>query len=232
MTEDTKGIKSWSADDRPREKLLSKGVTTLSDAELVAILIGSGSRDESAVALSRRILQSIDNDLNALGKLGLNELMAFRGMGEAKSVTILASMELGRRRRAGEFKKNNRVKSSKDVYERFLQYLGDLGHEEFWMMCLSRSNNVLSVNKIGEGGLSATIADPKKVFRIALENNAASIIVAHNHPSGNRNPSGEDNKLTDRLRQNGKLMDCPLMDHLIITDNGYYSYADEGTLNV
>ncbi len=229
--EELKSIKSWSVNDRPREKLLAKGVSSLSDAELMAILIGSGSREETAVDLTRKILKSIDNDLVELGKLGLKQLMTFKGMGEAKSVSILAALELGRRRRAGEFKKDNKIRNSKDVYERFLEFMNDLPHEEFWVMCLSRAQNVLAIGKIGEGGLSSTIADPKKVFRLALENNAASIIVAHNHPSGNLRPSAEDDKLTQRLRQNGTLMECPLLDHLIVTDVGYYSYADEGNLN-
>lgn len=228
--EELKGIKTWSPDDRPREKLLAKGLAALSDAELIAILIGSGSKTESAVDLSRKILKSVDNDLGALGALSIKDLVQFKGMGEAKSLSVVSAIELGRRRRAGEFKKDDRIRSSKDVYERFLQYMSDLPHEEFWVMCLSRSQNVLDVSKIGEGGLSSTIADPKKVFKLALENNAASIIVAHNHPSGNLQPSSEDNKLTERLRQNGTLMECPLIDHLIVTDIGYYSYADEGTL--
>jgi DNA repair protein RadC len=230
--EEIKSIKMWSPDDRPREKLLSKGTVALSDAELLALLIGTGTRDESAVDIARKILKSIDNDLQALGKLGLKDFTQFHGMGEAKSVVLLAALELGKRRRAGEFKQGTKVRSSREVYERFLEYMSHLKHEEFWVMCLSRAQQVISVNKIGEGGLSATIADPKKVFRVALENNAACIIVAHNHPSGNLQPSPEDNKLTNRLRENGSMMDCPLLDHLVVTDNGYYSYADEGTLLV
>lgn len=223
-------MRNWSPDDRPREKMLGKGASALSDAELLAILIGTGTREESALDISRRILQSLGNDLLALGSLSQKELMRFKGMGEAKSVTLLAAIELGRRRRAGEFKKDNRIRNSREVYERFLEFMGDLKHEEFWVMCLSRAQQVLAVSKIGEGGLSSTIADPKKVFRVALENNAASIIVAHNHPSGNLQPSPEDNKLTNRLVQNGVMMECPVLDHLVVTDIGYYSYADEGTL--
>jgi DNA repair protein RadC len=226
--EELKGIKNWSEEDRPREKLLSKGPTALSDAELLAILIGSGSRTESAVDLCRRILKSVDHDLGKFGRMSMRELTAFRGMGQVKSLTVMAAIELGKRRRAIEFKTDSRVKSSREVYERFLEFMSDLRHEEFWVMCLSRSNNVLSIGKVGEGGLSSTVVDPKKVFRLALDNNAASVIVAHNHPSGNLSPSGEDNKLTEKLQQCGKMLDCPLLDHIIVTDNGYYSYADEG----
>jgi DNA repair protein RadC len=230
--DDIRSIKKWSPDDRPREKLLNKGAMALSDAELLSILIGTGTREQSAVDIARKILNSVHHDLHELGKLGLSDFKRFHGMGEAKSVTLLASFELGKRRRAMEFKKGNSVRNSREVYERFLEHMSNLKHEEFWVMCLSRSQQVLSVNKIGEGGLSATVADPKKVFRIALENNAACIIVAHNHPSGNLQPSQEDNKLTNRLRENGSMMDCPLLDHLVVTDHGYYSYADEGTLLV
>jgi DNA repair protein RadC len=230
--EDFKSIKTWSPDDRPREKMLNKGATALSDAELLAILIGTGTREESALDIARKILNSIQHDLQSLGKMGLKDLIRFHGMGQAKAVTMLAAIELGKRRRAVEFKQVSKVRSSREVYERFLEYMSNLKHEEFWLMCLSRSQQVLSMNKIGEGGLTATVADPKKVFRIALENNAACIIVAHNHPSGNLQPSQEDNKLTNRLRENGNLMDCPLLDHLVVTDNGYYSYADEGALLV
>lgn len=230
MTE-IQSIPTWNLDDRPREKLVSRGAGALSDAELLAILIGSGSRHESAVDLSRRILSSVNNNLVSLGKLSLNDLTRFRGMGEVKSITILAAIELGKRRRAGEFKLDDKIRNSRDVYERFLEYMGDLHHEEFWVMCLSRANKVLAVTKIGEGGLSSTIADPKKVFRIALENHAASIIVAHNHPSGQLHPSQEDNKLTERLRHGASMMECPLLDHIIVTDHGYYSYADEGILS-
>jgi len=228
--DDLKNIKSWSPDDRPREKMLAKGASALSDAELLAILIGTGTREESALDISRKILKSVGNDLFSMGGITLKELVQFRGVGEAKAVVLLSALELGKRRRAGEFKKENRIRNSRDVYERFLEHMSNLKHEEFWVMSLSRAQQVIAMNKIGEGGLSSTIADPKKVFRIALENNAASIIVAHNHPSGNLQPSPEDNKLTNRLRENGTMMECPLIDHLVVTDNGYYSYADDGAL--
>ncbi len=225
-----KGIKTWSEEDRPREKMLTKGASALSDAELMAILIGSGSRTESAVDLCRRMLKTVDHDLWKLGKMSLKDLTTFRGMGPVKALTLMAAVELGKRRRAGEFKADHQIRGSRDVYERFLEYMSDLRHEEFWVMCLNRSNNVLCIGKIGEGGLSSVVADPKKVFRLALENNAASIIVAHNHPSGNKNPSTEDNKLTEKLQMNGKMLECPLLDHIIVTDSGYYSYADDGNL--
>lgn len=230
--EESKGIKSWSPDDRPREKLMEKGSAALSDAELIAILIGSGTRDESAVDLSRRILKSAKNDLNLLGTYSLKELTSFRGIGEAKAITIMAAMELGKRRRAQLAKTESTVNSSRLAYERFLEYMTGLKHEEFWVMSLSNSKQVLSIKKISEGGLNATVVDPKKVFQVALDCNAGSIIVAHNHPSGNLKPSHSDEVLTKKIREGGKLLECQLEDHIIITDTGYFSFADEGLLGL
>lgn len=228
--EESKGIKSWSEDDRPREKLSGKGPGALSDAELLAILIGSGSRSETAVELSRRILKSVGNDLIALGNLSLKDLQKFKGMGEAKSVAVLAALELARRRRAVEAKQSNSVISSQIAYEMLLQHMDNLQHEEFWVIALNRKMQLLGIKKISEGGLAATVVDPKRVFRSALELNAGSIIVGHNHPSGNTQPSREDDAITKRLKEAGKMLDCTLNDHIIVTNSGYYSYADEGNL--
>ncbi|MDZ4750772.1 MAG: DNA repair protein RadC [Flavobacteriales bacterium] len=228
--ETTNGIKSWAPDDRPREKLNSKGPGALSDSELLAILLGSGNRQESAVSLARRILASVENDLVSLGRIDLNALKKFKGMGDVKSLTLIAALELGRRRRSTEARELPVIGHSKGAYEHFLPHIGDLAHEEFWVMNLTRRNHVISVHKVSEGGISYTAVDPKKVFGIALENKSSSIIVAHNHPSGNTQPSDEDLKLTRRLVNAGKNLELPVLDHLIVTSTGYYSFADEGTL--
>ncbi|MDZ4822301.1 MAG: DNA repair protein RadC [Flavobacteriales bacterium] len=230
-TSNFQGIKTWSPDDRPREKLMSKGQLALSDAELLAILIGSGSSKESAVELSRRILLSVNGSLDELGKLSLADLMKFHGMGEAKSVTVLAALEFARRRRVQESPAKDKIVSSRDAYERFLQVMGDIAHEEFWAIYLNRANKILSMKKVGEGGTSATIVDPKKIFQGALESKACSVVVGHNHPSGNLQPSSQDKQLTSRLVQAGKVMDCPLTDHIIVTNSAYFSFADEGVLH-
>lgn len=219
-----------SPDERPREKLLTKGPKVLSDAELLALLIGTGTRNETAVDMARRILYSVNHDLQSLGAMKWKELSNFKGMGEAKAVTIVAALELAKRKMAANSKQSVAIRHSRDVYERLLEFMWNLPHEEFWMVSLSRSNRVISIDKVGEGGLSATVADPKKVFRIALVNNAASIIVAHNHPSGNLEPSNEDNQLTKRLVQSGQMLECPVLDHVIVTDHGYFSYTDEAVL--
>jgi len=229
--ENSKGIRTWSEDDRPREKLMEKGCTVLSDAELLAILLGSGSRDLSAVSLAREILASVSNNLVELGKLGRSDLSRFRGMGDAKSASVMAAMELGRRRRSVEARQYPKLTSSREAYEYFLQNMGDLPHEEFWAMYLNRANRIVSLRKMSEGGMSSTVADPKKIYSKALDDKAAAVIVAHNHPSGNLSPSTEDKKLTVKLRKAGHVLECPLLDHLIITDRGYYSFADEGMLD-
>lgn len=227
---ETKGIKSWSPDDRPREKLALKGASALSDAELIAILIGMGNSEESAVDLSRKILLSVSGDLNKLGSLSLKDLTNFRGIGAAKAITIMAALELGKRKRAQSAKTNSKVNSSRLAYERFLEHMSGLKHEEFWVMCLSSSANVLTIQKVSEGGLTATLVDPKRIFRVALECHAAKIIIAHNHPSGNLKPSNQDEKLTKRLLETSRLLECTLEDHLIVTDTGYFSFTDEGIL--
>ncbi len=223
-------IKSWAEEDRPREKLSIQGRRSLSDAELLAILIGSGSQDESAVELSKRILYTCSKSLNQLAKLGISELSRFKGIGEAKAVTIIAALELGRRRKDQVSPELTQVSTSIDVYDAICSQFKDLNHEEFWILLLNRANRITSKHLISKGGQAGTIADPKIIFNIALENHAASIILAHNHPSGNLKPSQADLELTKKLRSAGQFLDLPVLDHLIITDQGFLSFADEGIL--
>jgi DNA repair protein RadC len=221
-------IKSWAEEDRPREKLIGKGRHVLTEAELIAILIGSGSRDETAVELSKRILASVGNNLNELGKLTVQELNRFKGVGDAKAISIIAALELGRRRKDTETVKREKVTSSKDVYEMMKASMLDLPHEEFWLLMLNRANLVIKKELISRGGLAGTVVDTKIIFKTAVDNQASSIIVCHNHPSGNLKPSESDIKITRNIKEAGKIMEIALLDHLIITENGFYSFVDEG----
>ncbi len=223
-------ILSWAEEDRPREKLLLKGKGALTDAELIAILIGSGTRDLSAVDVSKIILQKASNNLNELAKLSIKDLMKIKGIGEAKAISIAAALELGRRRKESEAIRKPRITSSKDAYDQIRAYLLDLPHEEFWVLLLSRSNEVIRPVQISQGGVSGTVADPKIIFKAALEHLASAMILVHNHPSGNLKPSEADKELTKRLVTSGKLLDIPILDHLIVTDHSYLSFADEGIL--
>lgn len=223
-------IKSWAEEDRPREKLLSLGRRSLTDAELIAILIGSGNRQETAVELSKRILHSLDSDLDKLGRLSVNDLSKFKGIGEAKAISIISALELGRRRKDIETPKTNQISCSKDIFNLMSRFFADLNHEEFWIVLLNRANNVLSQHLISKGGQAGTVADPKIIFQAALENHAASIILSHNHPSGNLKPSQADINLTRKLRDAGQLLDIPVLDHVIFTNTSYFSFADEGIL--
>ncbi|MFH1120293.1 MAG: DNA repair protein RadC [Bacteroidota bacterium] len=223
-------ISQWAEDDRPREKLIKNGKSVLSDAELIAILLRSGSRSKSAVELARTVLQSCENNLIALSKLGVDDLKKFKGVGEAKALSIVAALELGLRRRHAEVLEKQVVGSSKDAFELFYPYLTDSHYEGFWVLFLNRANRRLSVQGISEGGQAGTVADPKKIFKLALEQNAASLILCHNHPSGNLKPSEADIKLTRKLKEAGQMLDMPVLDHLIIGDEKYYSFADEGML--
>ena len=223
-------IKSWAEEDRPREKLSVQGRRSLSDAELIAILIGSGSTTESAVELSKRILHTCENDLNHLGKLSIQDLSKFKGIGEAKAVSIIAALELGRRRRESTRPQQVLVHSSKDVYEAIRSQFADLNHEEFWILLLSRANKITSKHLISKGGQAGTVADPKIIFNTALQHHAASVILAHNHPSGNLKPSQADIDLTRKLKSAGVFLDIPVLDHLIVTDTGFFSFTDEGML--
>ncbi|QYJ67224.1 RadC family protein [Flavobacterium litorale] len=223
-------IKHWSEDDKPREKLMQKGKATLSDAELIAILIGSGSRNESAVELSKRILASVDNNLNALGKLSIQQLMQFKGIGEAKAISIAAAMELGRRRREEAGIDLKQITSSRAVFELMQPIIGELPHEEFWIIYLNNSNKVIYKNQLSKGGITGTLVDVRIVFKTALEQNATSIILVHNHPSGQLQPSDSDKQITRQLKAAGKSLSISVLDHVIVTENGYYSFADEGIL--
>ena len=221
-------ITNWSEDDKPREKLMLKGKSALSDAELIAILIGSGSRNESAVALSKRILASVDNNLNALGKLSIQQLINFKGIGEAKAISILAAMELGRRRRAEDAVELKKITSSKMIFEIMQPIIGELPHEEFWVLYLNNSNKVLSKSQQGKGGITATIVDVRLVFKAALELGATALILCHNHPSGTLIPSDADKQITKKLKAAGQNLDIQVLDHIIIVENGFYSFNDEG----
>lgn len=223
-------IKAWAEEDRPREKLNSQGRRALSDAELIAILIGSGSRNESAVELSKRILHHYDNDLQKLGKVSVSELSKFKGIGEAKAISIIAALELGRRRSDTEIKAPEIVNGSRSVYNVLRRHLVDLNHEEFWILLLSRNCKIIAKELISKGGLSGTVADPKIIFSIALQHQASSIILAHNHPSGNLKPSQQDIDLTKKIHAAGRILDIGVLDHLIITDGGFFSFADEELL--
>ena len=207
----TQNLKSWAEEDRPREKLLLKGRQALSDAELLAILLGSGSREETAVGLARRILQAVTNDLNELGKQSINDLMQFRGVGEAKAITIQAALELGRRRQLAPLRERPQIRNSRDAYLTIAATLADLPHEEFWILCLNRANRVLQREQISTGGTAGTVVDAKVVFRRALHQRASSIILAHNHPSGNLHPSQADLDLTRKLVAAGKHLDIPVL---------------------
>ena len=221
-------IRNWSEDDKPREKLMIKGKAALSDAELIAILIGSGSRNESAVDLSKRILGSVQNNLNALGKLSMAQLMQFKGIGEAKAISIMASMELGRRRRAEEAQELDKITSSKSVFEIMQPIIGELSHEEFWILYLNNSNKVISKAQMSVGGITGTLVDVRLVFKMALEKCATALILCHNHPSGTLIPSDADKQLTKKLKTAGDSLDIKVLDHLIVTERNYFSFADEG----
>ncbi|MFD2565018.1 RadC family protein [Aquimarina rubra] len=223
-------IREWNENDRPREKLLVKGKNALSDSELIAILIGSGNRDESAVALSKRILASVDNQINSLGRLSVKQLMNFKGIGEAKAISIVAGLELGRRRKEEEAPAIRKITSSKDVFDVLNPLIGDLEHEEFWILYLNNSNRILQKKQISVGGKTGTLVDPRIVYRFALEFSATSIILAHNHPSGSLVPSQSDKALTQKLKHAGVSLDIKLLDHLIITEKEYFSFADEAIL--
>lgn len=223
-------IKEWAEDDRPREKLIAKTPKALTNAELLAILIGSGTKNESAVDLSKRILASLDNHLSLLARLSLKELVRFKGIGHAKAINIIAALELGRRRRLSEAMDQKKIVSSKDAFEILAPILNDRNYEEFWCVTLNRSNYVLKTIPISEGGMAGTVADPKKIFKLALENKASSLIIAHNHPSGALRPSNADIKLTQKCKEAGIFLELPVIDHIIIGNDNYFSFADEGMI--
>ena len=223
-------IKSWAEEDRPREKLLLKGKATLSDAELIGILIGSGTRTLSAVDVAKIILREYNHDLNKLARLSVKELMKFKGIGEAKAISIVSALELGRRRKETELIKKPIINSSGQAYEYLKPEMLDLAHEEFWVILLKRNNEIIRKDRISIGGVSGTVVDTKIIMRKALDELASNIILIHNHPSGNLKPSQSDIQLTKKLKEAGRLMDIPILDHIIFTDQGFFSFADESLL--
>jgi len=223
-------IKALASDDRPREKMMSLGRHALSDAELIAILMGSGNKTETAVQLARRMLSDQQNNINALAKLSVNELKKYKGVGLVKAINISAAFELGRRRSDTEVIDKVKIVTSKSAYELLQKRLSDLPHEEFWILILNRANKVLKEERLSQGGISGTVVDIRLICKSAIENNASSIVVAHNHPSGQLLPSGQDLSITKRLKEALKMFEIALLDHIIVGDGNYYSFADEGTL--
>ncbi len=223
-------IKSLSADDRPREKLLAKGKNSLTDAELLAIIIGSGNRNESAVVLCQRILQSYQHKLQHLSKASVEEFMQFKGIGEAKAISLIAAIELGRRRRLEDALELEKIGSSQDVFEVMQPIIGELDYEEFWVLMLNNSNKIIYKHHLSKGGITGTMVDTRLLFKKAIAQNTTSIILAHNHPSGTLKPSQSDKAITDKIKQAGKILDIKLLDHLIITEKSYFSFADEALI--
>jgi len=223
-------ISKWAEDDRPREKLLLKGKHSLSDAELLAILLGTGSRNQSALDLAKTILTESRNNLIELSKMQISELMHFRGIGQAKAITVIAALELGRRRRGSEVIQRKKIQSSKDVFELFQVELAEKKYEGFWLLLLDRSNKIVGQEKISEGGTAGTVADPKRIFKVAIDRFASSLILCHNHPSGNVEPSQADITLTRKLIHAGTLLDIQILDHIIIGEENYFSFADENMM--
>lgn len=223
-------IKNWNEDDRPREKMLQKGRVALSDAELIAILIGSGSKNESAVSLSQRILATAHNNLNELGKFSITDLMQFKGIGEAKAITIVAALELGRRRRGEEMVERKKITSSRSVFEFIHPFIAELPHEEFWVLYLNNSNKIIKNVQLSKGGITGTLVDVRLVYKDAIQLGAVAIILAHNHPSGTLKPSEADIQLTKKLKAAGESLDIKVLDHLIVTEKNYFSFADENLL--
>lgn len=223
-------IQSWAEEDRPREKLMLKGKAALSEAELIAILINSGTVDLTAVDVAKIILKSVNNNLNDLARLSIKDLSKFRGIGEAKAISVIAALELGRRRKEQDRPVRAKVTCSRDAYNEMIPHLSDKPHEEFWILLMNRANEILRPVHISTGGVSGTVADPKLIFKQAIEHLASSMILFHNHPSGNLTPSQADKDLTKKLKDSGRLLDIPVLDHLIFTDKAYYSFADEGIL--
>ena len=227
----TRSIKYWAEDDRPREKMILKGRSVLSDAELLAIILGSGTKELSALELARELLSKSGNDLAKFSRNTIHDLCKFKGVGSAKAVSIIAALELGRRRKENESNKKPKVTSSQMVYMHMRPHLADLQHEEFYVLFLNRANEIEHTKQISIGGLSGTVADGKVIFREALDHGAHGIILVHNHPSGQLIPSDSDKQLTKKMLEFGRYIDLPILDHVIYTDNGYYSFADEGKMN-
>ena len=226
----SRALTSWAVEERPREKVMANGIQFLSDSELLALLLGSGTRNTTAVELARQILKEVGNNLQELGRKGVGDLVRIKGVGPAKAITVLAAMELGRRRAGMQHIDKVPVKSSEIVYKLFHPLLGDLEHEEFWLLMLNRANRVLGRYKVSQGGLSGTVIDTRIILKKALDNLASSIIVCHNHPSGNNQPSDADVKITGKLKKAAEMLEIKLLDHVIIADKSYFSFADEGLI--
>jgi len=220
----------WAEDDRPREKMALKGKSTLSDSELIAILIGSGNTKQSAVELSQQILDGVENNLIELSKLSISDLTKYKGIGSAKAISIVAALELGKRRLSSKALVKRKVTSSRDAYDLFLPFLIDRYDEEFRVLLLDRSNKIIVNLSVGEGGFAGTVADPKKIFKLALQHTASSIILGHNHPSNNISPSDTDISLTKKIQRAGESLDILILDHIIVGNDTYYSFADEGVI--
>ena len=223
-------IKYWAEDDRPREKLSLKGKSVLSDAELLAILIGSGSKEESAVQLCKRILASVNNNLNALGKLSISQLCEFKGIGEAKAISIIAALEMGRRRKIEDVPEISKITSSGAIFSIMHPLIGELAHEEFWVLFLNNTMRLLYKSQLSKGGISGTVVDLRIIFKTAFENNATSIILVHNHPSGGLKPSEADIAVTKKIRVAAATLDVLVLDHVIVAEQGYFSFKDEGLI--
>lgn len=223
-------IKQWKEDDRPREKMMEKGKASLSDAELIAIIIGTGTTEESAVALSKRILSRSDHNLNALASMSVDDLMTFRGIGKSKAVSILTAMELGKRRSMEHAREKKNVNSSVTAFEIMQPFIGDLLHEEFWILFLNNANRLLGKSQLSKGGIHATLVDVRLIFKKAISTGATSIILCHNHPSGNLTPSHSDIQLTKKIIKGGELLDIKVLDHIIVSQHGYFSFADENRM--
>lgn len=227
---ESNSIKNWELKDRPREKLEAIGKQELSDAELFAILIGSGTREVSAVQLCTQILDYANNDLSVLGKMSVKDFCKFKGIGPAKAISIVAALEIGRRRQSENIQELKKIGSSKDVYRIFLSLLADLPHEEFWVLYLNQANKIIGKEKVSSGGIASTIADKRIIIKNALDRLAPAMILVHNHPSGNLKPSQSDIDLTNKTKEAAKLFDISVLDHIIVSSSGYYSFADEGMI--
>ncbi len=223
-------MKDWNDDEKPREKMIRKGRASLSNTELIAILLSTGTINKSALDLARELLGKANNDLRQLAKWNIQDFCKVDGIGPAKAVTVVSAIELAGRKQLAESRESDVIQSSRDAYKRMRHYLEDLNHEEFWIMTLNRKNAIIAEHRISEGGITATIVDQRKIFRIAIDDKSTGIILFHNHPSGNTQPSEADNMLTRKLKDGGKLLDINVLDHIIVAQNAYYSYADEGKL--
>ncbi|MFY0607413.1 MAG: DNA repair protein RadC [Cyclobacteriaceae bacterium] len=223
-------ITQWAEEDRPREKLLLKGKSALSDAELIGILLGSGTKTLSAVDLAKNILSLASNDLHQLAKLSIHDLVKVKGIGPAKAITIISALELGRRRKEADPIKKPKVTCSNDAVDYLKSDMVDMQHEEFWILLLKRNNEIITKHQVSKGGISGTVADPKIIFKTALDHNASGVILAHNHPSGNLKPSEADIRLTKKLKSAGEMLDITVLDHIIFTDHSYFSFSDESLM--